>query len=127
VPSRVREASICSITALRDRPCPPGPSCILNRTKRLHHPLVGDLDLTYEAMQLTADAGQTLLVYAAEPASPTSDALQLLASAPLTAAGLAGTTTGDAGAASGLVNSSAAPSALPPWSPTSRVLVEAAR
>jgi transcriptional regulator with XRE-family HTH domain len=49
-------------------------------SKRLHHPLVGDLDLTYEALQLTADAGQTLLVYTAEPASPTHDALQLLAS-----------------------------------------------
>ena len=49
-------------------------------SKRLHHPLVGDLDLTYEAMQLSADPGQTLLVYTAEPASPTSDALQLLAS-----------------------------------------------
>jgi hypothetical protein len=49
-------------------------------SKRLHHPLVGDLDLTYEALQLTADAGQTLLVYTAEPASPTADALQLLGS-----------------------------------------------
>lgn len=44
--------------------------------KRLHHPLLGDLDLTYEAMELTADAGQTLLVYTAEPATPTADALQ---------------------------------------------------
>jgi hypothetical protein len=25
-------------------------------TKRLHHPLVGDLDLSYETMELTADA-----------------------------------------------------------------------
>jgi transcriptional regulator with XRE-family HTH domain len=49
-------------------------------SKRLHHPFVGDLDLSYEAMQLTGDPGQTLLVYTAEPASPTSDALQLLAS-----------------------------------------------
>ena len=48
--------------------------------KRLHHPVVGDLDLSYEALQLTADPGQTLLVYTAEPASTTSDALQLLAS-----------------------------------------------
>jgi transcriptional regulator with XRE-family HTH domain len=48
--------------------------------KRLHHPLVGDLDLTYEALDITSDAGQTLLVYTAEPATPTADALQLLAS-----------------------------------------------
>src|SRR5215217_5545299 len=44
--------------------------------KRLHHPLVGDLDLTYEAMELAADAGQTLLVYTAEPATPTAAAVR---------------------------------------------------
>jgi hypothetical protein len=43
-------------------------------------PVVGDLDLTYEAMELPADPGPTLLVYTAEPASPTQDALTLLAS-----------------------------------------------
>ena len=30
--------------------------------KRLHDPAVGDLDLTYEAMELPADPGLTLLV-----------------------------------------------------------------
>jgi hypothetical protein len=49
-------------------------------TKRLHHPVVGHLDLTFEAMELPADQGLTLLVYTAEPASPTQDALNLLAS-----------------------------------------------
>jgi transcriptional regulator with XRE-family HTH domain len=49
-------------------------------TKQLHHPVVGDLDLTYEAMELAADPGLTLLVYTAEPASPSADALTLLAS-----------------------------------------------
>jgi hypothetical protein len=39
--------------------------------KRLHHPAVGDLDLTYEAMELRADPGLTLLVYTAEPDSKT--------------------------------------------------------
>jgi len=48
--------------------------------KRLHHPVVGDLDLTYEAMELPSDPGLTLLVYTAEPGSPTQDALDLLAS-----------------------------------------------
>ena len=32
VPRRVSEASICSMIALRDRPDPPGPSCILKCT-----------------------------------------------------------------------------------------------
>src|SRR5919106_428153 len=32
-----------------------------------HHPLVGDLTLSYEALQLTADIGLTLVVYTAEP------------------------------------------------------------
>ncbi|MCB0987469.1 MAG: helix-turn-helix domain-containing protein [Microthrixaceae bacterium] len=48
--------------------------------KHLHHPLVGDLTLTYEALHLPNDAGQRILVYAAEPASRTAEALGLLAS-----------------------------------------------
>lgn len=48
--------------------------------KRLHHPVVGDLDLTYEAMDLSADEGLRMLVYTAEPATPSADALTLLAS-----------------------------------------------
>jgi transcriptional regulator with XRE-family HTH domain len=48
--------------------------------KQLHHPVVGDLDLTYEAMELPSDPGLTLLVYTAEAASSTQDALNLLAS-----------------------------------------------
>ncbi len=47
--------------------------------KKLHHPVVGDLDLTYEAMELPADPGLTLLVYTAEPGSTTQDSLNLLA------------------------------------------------
>jgi transcriptional regulator with XRE-family HTH domain len=48
--------------------------------KRLRHPVVGNLDLTYEAMEFPSDPGLTLLVYTAEPSSPTADALALLAS-----------------------------------------------
>ncbi|MDY7529476.1 MULTISPECIES: helix-turn-helix transcriptional regulator [unclassified Cryobacterium] len=48
--------------------------------KRLHHPVVGDLELTYEAMQLVTDEGLTLLVYGAEPGTKSADALGLLAS-----------------------------------------------
>ena len=54
----------------------------LHRTgvKRMHHPLVGDLTLAYESLELTADAGLRLNAYSAEPASPAQDALNLLAS-----------------------------------------------
>ena len=45
-----------------------------------HHPLVGDLTLSYEALQLTADIGLTLVVYTAEPDSPSQEALNRLAS-----------------------------------------------
>ncbi len=46
--------------------------------KRLHHPLVGDLTLTYEVLELPADQGLTLLTYAAEPASPSEERLREL-------------------------------------------------
>jgi transcriptional regulator with XRE-family HTH domain len=48
--------------------------------KLLHHPVVGDVDLQYESLQLPADPGQSLLTYTAEPGSPSQDALHLLAS-----------------------------------------------
>jgi hypothetical protein len=47
-------------------------------TKRLHHPLVGDLTLTYESLELPADAGLTLVTYSAEPGSPSEAALREL-------------------------------------------------
>jgi transcriptional regulator with XRE-family HTH domain len=49
-------------------------------TKRFHHPIVGDLTLTFETMQLTADTGLTMAVYTAEPGSKSEQALNLLAS-----------------------------------------------
>jgi len=48
--------------------------------KRVHHPIVGDLDLTFEMLGLTADPGLDLLTYSAEPGTPSEDALKLLAS-----------------------------------------------
>lgn len=48
--------------------------------KRLHHPLVGDLELDYEAFELPADPGQRINTYTAPPDSPTEQALALLAS-----------------------------------------------
>jgi transcriptional regulator with XRE-family HTH domain len=49
-------------------------------TKRLHHPLVGELTLDFEAFDLPGDEGQRLNVYTAPPDSPTAQALDLLAS-----------------------------------------------
>lgn len=49
-------------------------------TKKLQHPVVGDLDLSYEAMELPGDPGLTMFVYTAEPGSSSEDALRLLAS-----------------------------------------------
>lgn len=48
--------------------------------KRLHHPVVGDLDLNYQSMELPSEPGLVLNVYTAPAGSPTADALQLLAS-----------------------------------------------
>jgi transcriptional regulator with XRE-family HTH domain len=48
--------------------------------KRLHHPAVGDLELTYEVLALPADPGLSLVVYGAEPGSASQDGLKLLAS-----------------------------------------------
>jgi hypothetical protein len=48
--------------------------------KDLHHPIVGDLHLTFEAMDLPADPGLSLVVYSAEPGSASEDGLKLRAS-----------------------------------------------
>lgn len=47
--------------------------------KNLHHPLVGDLALPYEAMDLPADPGLRLNFCTPEPDSPAREALGLLA------------------------------------------------
>jgi transcriptional regulator with XRE-family HTH domain len=54
----------------------------LHRTgvKHLHHPVVGALTLDFEALELPADTGLTIIAYSAEPASPSADNLRLLAS-----------------------------------------------
>ena len=49
-------------------------------SKRFHHAVVGDLDLAYESLDMVSEPGLTLTFYAAEPASPTAHALDLLAS-----------------------------------------------
>jgi transcriptional regulator with XRE-family HTH domain len=49
-------------------------------TKRLHHPVVGTLELSYEVLELPADDGLTIATYSAEPGSRSQEALDLLAS-----------------------------------------------
>lgn len=56
--------------------------------KSLHHPLVGELTLSWEALHLPSDPDQHILVYAAEPGSPSQDALMLLSSWAATPVGL---------------------------------------
>jgi transcriptional regulator with XRE-family HTH domain len=48
--------------------------------KRFHHPVVGELTVTYESLELVADPGLTMFVYTAEPGSRSAEALGLLAS-----------------------------------------------
>ncbi|AEW99142.1 DNA-binding protein (plasmid) [Streptantibioticus cattleyicolor NRRL 8057 = DSM 46488] len=48
--------------------------------KRLRHPLVGDLTLSFETFRLPDDPDQALILYHAEPGSPSAESLRLLAS-----------------------------------------------
>jgi hypothetical protein len=48
--------------------------------KRFRHPLVGDIALSYEVMDLSADPGLMVLAYSAEPGSRSEAALHELAS-----------------------------------------------
>jgi hypothetical protein len=49
---------------------------------RFHHRAVGDLDLVFEAAELRADPGLTLLLATAEAGSPTEQALRRLSRRP---------------------------------------------
>ncbi|MEO3811116.1 helix-turn-helix transcriptional regulator [Sphaerisporangium sp. B11E5] len=49
-------------------------------SKRLRHPLVGELTVEYETLSLPGDPDTTLFVYTAEAGSPSKRALDLLAS-----------------------------------------------
>ena len=48
--------------------------------KRIRHPVVGTLDLDFEAMEFPAHPGLTLLAYTAAAGTPTADSLKMLAS-----------------------------------------------
>ncbi|WP_233625442.1 hypothetical protein [Actinoplanes sp. ATCC 53533] len=48
-------------------------------TKSFHHPVVGDLTLAFEGLELASDSGLTLTIYTAQPGSPSEENLRLLA------------------------------------------------
>nr|EJJ01545.1 helix-turn-helix domain protein [Rhodococcus sp. JVH1] len=49
-------------------------------TKRFHHPVVGDLTLRFEALEVASAAGLTLFGFTASPGSSSEEALRLLSS-----------------------------------------------
>jgi transcriptional regulator with XRE-family HTH domain len=49
-------------------------------TKRFHHPVVGELVLAYEGLDMTAEPGLVLTIYTAEPGSASAERLGLLGS-----------------------------------------------
>ncbi|HYI23236.1 MAG TPA: helix-turn-helix domain-containing protein [Candidatus Limnocylindrales bacterium] len=51
----------------------------LSGTKRVRHPLVGELTLDYEVLELPADPGLSLVTYSVPPGSPSEAGLQALA------------------------------------------------
>jgi transcriptional regulator with XRE-family HTH domain len=52
----------------------------INGVKHFHHPVVGDMSLNFERLDLAADAGLTIFTYTAEPGSRDEEALRLLGS-----------------------------------------------
>ena len=52
----------------------------INGVKHFHHPVVGELSLNFERLELGADTGLTIFTYTAEPGSRDEEALELLGS-----------------------------------------------
>jgi transcriptional regulator with XRE-family HTH domain len=52
----------------------------INGIKRFHHPVVGELNLNFERLDVAADSGLTIFTYTAEPGSRDEEALRLLGS-----------------------------------------------
>ena len=48
--------------------------------KQFHHPVVGELSLSFNSLDLAADHGLAIFTYAAEPGSRSEEALKLLGS-----------------------------------------------
>jgi transcriptional regulator with XRE-family HTH domain len=55
--------------------------------KEVHHPVVGDMTLSFEGLQITSSQGLLMLPYTAEPGSASHDKLQLLANWAATTSG----------------------------------------
>jgi transcriptional regulator with XRE-family HTH domain len=70
-------------------------------SKRLRHPLVGELTVEYETLALPGDPDTTLFLYTAAPGSPSRQSLDLLASWALTGAAEQRTSPGTADRPSG--------------------------
>ncbi|NKZ00537.1 helix-turn-helix transcriptional regulator [Nocardiopsis alborubida] len=70
--------------------------------KTFRHPVVGEMTLAYEGLEMAAEHGLTLTVYTAEPGSPSAERMSLLAS---WAAGEYGGTASSAPARTGTDNS----------------------
>ncbi|WP_341770870.1 hypothetical protein [Actinocrispum wychmicini] len=54
---------------------------VLNCTfgvKYFHHPVVGQLELSFEVVQLPDDSAHRILIYSAEPGTPSEAALRLM-------------------------------------------------
>jgi transcriptional regulator with XRE-family HTH domain len=49
-------------------------------SKTFNHPVVGELTLAYEGLEMAAEPGLTMTIYAAEPGSKSEEAMRLLAS-----------------------------------------------
>jgi len=49
-------------------------------TKHFRHPVVGELSLNFERMELSPDTGLTMFAYTADPGSKSQESLNLLAS-----------------------------------------------
>jgi len=49
-------------------------------SKRIQHPIVGELELNYEAFDVSSDPGWHMFAYSAEPHSASDERLRLLAS-----------------------------------------------
>ncbi|MEU6605267.1 helix-turn-helix transcriptional regulator [Streptomyces shenzhenensis] len=70
----VKSADFCRLWATHD---------VKEKThgiKRLHHPLVGELSLSFETFKVPGDGDQSMVAYHAEPDSASADGLRLLAS-----------------------------------------------
>jgi len=53
---------------------------LVTGTKRFHHPVVGDLELSFDRLDLAGSPGLSIYSYTAEPGSRSEEALNLLAS-----------------------------------------------